>query len=309
MQTYPNKTLLETFTEDSLPDLDTVVLGALELFIETNLPRIETSYTRPLVVGSGNAEVTGRILFSGTDAVFASESTYALKLEHIESIDGVVLVSASGGKHAPGILQTAQAQGKHVTLVTNNEHAPAREYANAVYTFPKNREPYTYNTSTYMGMLLGHTGEDPEVIHRFITERVATSALPDFSAYTKYYCLVPPQFAGIIRMLHIKFVELFGRQLARDIETIESVKHATTVVPSDELFISFGEENTQWGEAHNRVCIPLPENGDYASMMAVGYFLIGQIQKAHPPYFKENIAQYLRHASEVFGQPLSIIVE
>ena len=66
-----NIDVLNTFTIDTIPDLDVAVLGALELFQKEKLPRIEISYKRPLVVGSGNAEATGRIIFEDTDAVFA----------------------------------------------------------------------------------------------------------------------------------------------------------------------------------------------------------------------------------------------
>jgi len=43
--------------------------------------------------------------------------------------------------------------------------------------------------------------------------------------------------------------------------------------------------------------------------MAVAYYIIGQIQKSHPQYFKENIKEYLKETSKVFGHELSVIVE
>ncbi|MCI0616828.1 hypothetical protein L0244_27945, partial [bacterium] len=177
------------------------------------------------------------------------------------------------------------------------------------YVFPKNREPYTYNTSTYMGMIIGKTGESPAEIMRFLSERVDDIALPNFSRYDKYFLIVPPKFSGIIRMLQVKFIELFGRRIARDVETSEYMKHAVTVVPSDELFISFGDENTLWGKPENRLNIPLPENADYAAMMAIGYYIIARIQKQHRPYFKENIAAYTEKVSKIFGTTIASIVE
>ncbi len=126
--------------------------------------------------------------------------------------------------------------------------------------------------------------------------------------YKGFYLIVPPQFAGVIRMLHVKFIELFGRNIARDVETSEYVRHATTVAPSDELFISFGEANTKWGKPENRLDIPLPENADYAAMMAVGYYTVAQIQKAQTPYFKQNIASWAKYVSELYGETLDPIV-
>ena len=84
-------------------------------------------------------------------------------------------------------------------------------------------------------------------------------------------------------MLNVKFIELFGRNIARDVETFEYLmKHATTVVPSDELFISFGEKNETWGDPKNRLFIPLPEGCKYGAMMAIGYTVISKIQAAYP---------------------------
>lgn len=304
--------ILNTFTIETLPDLDVAVLGALELFQNEKPPAMDFSmYKRPLVVGSGNAEATGRIIFEDTDAVFASESNFENKLQYIPDIDGVILISASGGKHAPIIAKRAQELGKKVALITNNSEAPAKEFAEKdhIFVFPKNREPYTYNTSTYMGMILGVTHENPKAIQSFIEDRIDALSFLDFSKRDKYFLIVPPRFSGIIRMLEVKFIELFGRKIARDVETSEYMKHAVTVVPSDELFVSFGEKNNMWGEPSERLHIPLPENAGYAAMMAIGYYVIAQIQKSHPPYFKENIAAYTEKVSKVFGSKIDSIVE
>jgi len=310
-----NIQILNTFTLDNIPDLDVAVLGALELFQKEPLPKIKLDvYKRPLVVGSGNAEATGRIIFQDLDAIFASESNFEEKLKSVKTIDGVVVVSASGEKHAPIIEQRAKKYGKHVTLITNSRGSSAekkldKKHTYDEYVFPKNREPYTYNTSTYMGMILGHTGEDAAEIYMFIKEKIDTLIFPNLSRYNKFYLIVPPQFSGIIRMLQVKFIELFGRNIARDVETSEYVPHATTVAPSDEFFISFGYENNNWGKPQNRLNIPMPEKANYGAMMAVGYYVIAQIQKQHPPYFKENIASYTKQVSKIFGNKINPIVE
>ncbi|PIP61030.1 hypothetical protein COW99_06260 [Candidatus Roizmanbacteria bacterium CG22_combo_CG10-13_8_21_14_all_38_20] len=309
---YKNIDTLNTFTLDTIPDLDVAVLGALELFQKKKAPELNTKkYKRPLVVGSGNAEATGRIIFEDTDAIFASESNFESKLKHIPDIDEVILISASGGKHAPIIAKYAKELDRNITLITNNPNAEASKFVedNKIFIFPKNREPYTYNTSTYMGMILGKTNEDPEEIQKFIQQQIDTLTFPDFSQYDKYFLIIPPKFFGIIRMLEVKFIELFGRKIARDVETSEYMKHAVTVVPSKELFISFGEKNTIWGEPDQRLHIPLPKNAGYAAMMAIGYYIIAQIQKQHPPYFKENIATYTKQILKIFGNTINPIVE
>lgn len=310
-----NIQILNTFALDNIPDLDVAVLGALELFQKKPVPKLKLDiYKRPLVVGSGNAEATGRIIFQDLDAIFASESNFEEKLKSVKSIDGVVVVSASGEKHAPIIERVSKKYGKHITLITNTQGSSAekeldKKHPYDEYVFPKNREPYTYNTSTYMGMILGYTGEDPAEIYNFILKEINLASFPNLAKYSKFYLIVPSQFSGIIRMLQVKFIELFGRNIARDIETSEYVPHATTVAPSDELFISFGYENSVWGEPEKRLSIPLPEWGNYGAMMAVGYYTIAQIQKQHPPYFKQNIASYTKFVSGIFGTIITPIVE
>jgi len=310
-----NITTLENFGLNNIPNLDVAVLGALELFQQKPLPQIDIStYKHPLIVGSGNAEATGRIIFEKIDAIFASESNFETKLKNIPAIDGVVIISASGEKHAPIIAKAARDMDKPVTLITNSSNSSTnKEFISGQnyneYVFPKNREPYTYNTSTYMGMVLGATNEDPAEIERFIRESIDNLQFPDFSKYDKYFLIVPSKFSGIIRMLQVKFIELFGRNIARDVETSEYVVHATTVAPSNELFISFGEQNDKWGNPENRLFVPLPENADYVAMMAIGYYMVAQIQKAYPHYFKDNIADYTEKVSKIFGQTIFPIVE
>ncbi len=306
---------LNSFDVHSLPNLDVVVMGALELFTQNGVEKLDIPFKRPLVVGSGNAEATGKILFSDSAAVTASESSYTQKLATIADIDGVVIVSASGAKHAPIIARTAVESGKKVVLLTATPNSETSQlFGNNPdfkdYVLPKNREPYTYNTSTYMGMILAKTGEDASAIKSYIETTVDQIALPDFSKYQKYFMVVPPEFSGITRMLQVKFIELFGREVARDVETSEYMRHATTVVPSDqELFISFGEENTIWGTPENRLFIPLPENADYAAMMAIGYYTVGKIQAHYEHMFKDNIVNYTTEASKLFGSTITPIVE
>ncbi len=312
----PNIDKLNSFDMENIPELDTAVLGTLELFQQKPLPRIDvSSFGRPLVVGSGGAEAASRIMFEKADAVFASESNVDEKLANIPAIDSVVLISASGKKHAPIIVDAAKKAAKKVTLITNTPSSPASELldensGDSEFVLPKNREPYTYNTSTYMGMIMGVTGESPAEVKRFIDDCTSKLDSPDFSKYNKYYLMVPTKFLGVIRLLELKFIELFGRNIARDVETIEYARlHATTVVPSDELFISFGEKNEIWGEPENRFFVPLPEGCDYGAMMAIGYYTVGQIQKAYPHYFKDNIQAYCDKVSELSGNSIRPIVE
>lgn len=298
---------LKTFTEDTLPDLDVAVMGALELFTNTPLPPIDLPLKRPLVIGSGNAEYAGRIIFKDFDAVFASESTYEDRLASIPDIDGVVLISASGSKHAVLIGKTLKGIRVKAWLLTNNAAAPAREYfdADKFLVFPKNREPYTYNTSTYLGLILAKTRDNPDTIRAFIETHISDDLIPSFSARPAFTFILPAQYGELRNMLRTKFDELFGPKLVGRFFTPEEFKHAKTVVKDpDELFINFSDSPT--GQT-NELRLSLPEG--YGAALAVSYYVVGLIQRSKPPYFKENIARYTEEASAVFGSEIKPVVD
>lgn len=305
--------LLSDFTLQNLPELDTVTKGALELFADTVLPEVDyTQFKRPLVVGSGNAAVIGMLIFEDIDAVFADESSYHQKLKTVKDIDGVYLISASGGKHAIAIATELKATGLKTILLTNNAEAPAKEIVgeDSTFVFPKNREPYTYNTSTYMGMLLSKTFEDEKVILAFIEKELEPRIPKNLQDYEAFYLIVPEHFTNVRELFETKFNELFGPRLMARVFTLEQTKHAKTVIPApSELFVSFGVENTQFGKEQNRLFIPLPSDADYVAIMAIGYVFIGHIQKQFPPFYKERIESYCNETSAVFLSTINPIVE
>jgi hypothetical protein len=300
-----------------LIDLDQCVIDALELFAnpKTGLPQPDfRRFAHPLIVGSGNAAATGRIMFADTDAVFADESTYKISLDVVPNVDAVVIVSASGGKHAPRIAEFLRLRGKTIPilLLTCNKEAEAKKDVDEMIEFPWNPEPYTYNTSTYMGMILSKTREDPKAILEHI-KKVVDPAVRDFGtpigSFDAYYLLVPEPLDLIRPMLSTKFVELFGRRVARDVFTKSQAMHATTLVSYDtELFISFGVENEWWGTPQRRLHIPLSSNAGHATIMAVGYYVIGKIQAQKFPFLKTNVAAYCEEAEKWFGRTLPMVV-
>jgi|TARA_B100001971_G_C18184446_1_gene534753 hypothetical protein len=289
-----------------LIDLDECVLNALELFQKTKLPKLKHNFKRPLVVGSMNAALTGQIIMQDTDAVFADEGTFEEKLNTVKGIDGCLLLSASGKKHAPVIAKAVKKRGIKVILITNNDTAPAKAIAHETIILPKNVEPFTYNTSTYMGMILTKTKEDPKKILAHINK--IKNKIPNMKKYKAFYLIIPEEFPSIRDMFLTKFDELFGPMLTCRCWSYETTKHAKTVIPWDkELFISFGHENKIFGK--NRYNVPLPKGASYATLMAVGYYVIGQIQKDNPAYFKKNIVAFTKAASKLFGSDIQPIVK
>jgi len=284
-------------------DLDTCVENALELFSHEKLPSIALSFKRPLVIGSGNAAVTGRIMFSDRNAVFADESNYTEKLKAVKEVDGAVLISASGGKHAPLLAKELKKRRIKTILLTNNASALAIPYVHQAHVFPRNTEPYTYNTSTYLSMILGKTGEDPRKIARLIK----TVKVPNFKKFDSFFIIVPNDFDNIREMFLTKFDELFGSKITGRVFTVDQVKHAKTVVPNEkECFIGLGVQNKQWGA--QRYNFALPRNAGPGTAILIGYWIIGQIQKQHPPYFKRNIEHYTKLVSKMFKQDIKPLV-
>ncbi len=375
----------------SYPSLSRIVLETIDLYSShTDLPRIDlTQFHTPLVVGSGNGNYTGRILFRDIGAYYANEAEVEKKLENIPSITDVVVVSASGEKHAPIILEAAKRHGKLTFLISSSEVSTGRSIADGSIIMPKIREPYTYNTSTYFGYMLAETPNiDLVKLREFLTgelsntlsfrtlwnevrnpakkhtsllsfsEGESDSVIPaekvnshevkreaplgdaeiltddqrfrdkpgmtepfkndlfdsplegspkaevdgiDFSQFSSFFLVIPDEFVLLREMFEVKFIELFGRKVARDIFSYEQMKHATTVVQdSGELFICFGNDSwVVYGE--NQMNLPIYDAKSYAAMMLVGYYLIGKIQDSLPPYFAESIEDYCLRAKALSG--------
>jgi hypothetical protein len=293
------------FDKSQIKALDEVVISGLELFTRESPPKLELpEFRRPLVVGSGNAAAVGKILFHDRDAVFADESTYMERLKAIPGIDGAVLVSASGSKHASPIAKELQKRKIRTVLLTCNPQAPAGKLVSQTIVFPRQPEPYTYNTSTYLGMVLAKTREDPKKI----LDHVRKLKIPqDLGNYSAFFLIIPEKFTLAREMMLTKFDELFGPMVSGRAFTLEQAKHAKTVVGSEkELFISFGEKNRIFGT--RRLDIPLPKNADYVAMLATGYYVIGKIQKQHPPYFRDNVEAFCKRASKVFRERIEPMV-
>ena len=304
--------VLESFELSNLPDLDVAVIGALELLSESKLPTLNPNHRQYLVIGSVNALSTGKIIFNNRNAIFASESNYLKIIEQNPKLEGVVLVSASGGKHAIEIAKNIEEKGLDLTLLTNNPNAPAKEFLSEknIIVFPKNREPYTYNTSTYLSMILASTGENPKQILSLIESAVKPKLLRNFGDYNAVVIIVPPRFELVKDMFRTKFDELFGPRIVGRVFTSEEIKHAKTVVSAgDELLSGLGVHNEDFGLTQNRINISLSAESSYGEVLAVGYYLIGQIQKSHPPYFKNSLEEYTNKISKIFNQDIKPIVE
>lgn len=299
------------FTENNLIWLDECVLAALELFQTVEIKKWDFSkFKKPLIAGSGNAIVTAEIIFSWINAVFCDETNFDIQIK--KDIDGVIILSASWEKHAPIFAEKSQKLWFETFLITCSKDSSAEKivWKNNTIITPKNREPYTYNTSTYMGWVLANTWENPEQIQQYITQIIdPILEEKDFSKFNAYLLVTPDKFAWVNQLFRVKFIELFGRKIARDVFSYEHMKHAITVVPDDkELAISFWEGEFDF--ENTKLNIPLPKNCDLATIMAIWYYVIWKIQQSYPNYFQKNIWSYIDRANESwFSKGLKVIVD
>lgn len=233
------------------------------------------------------------------------------KLANIDSITDIVVISASGEKHAPIILNTAKQHQKKTLLISSSAKSSGRDIADQTIVMPKIREPYTYNTSTYFGYMLAETPDlDLVKLREFITGTLENEiAKINFAEYSSFFIVIPNEFVLLREMFETKFIELFGRKVARDIFSYEQMKHATTVVQdARELFLCFGN-TTGIVYGSNQIDLPIFDSTSYAAMMLVGYYTIGEIQTALPPYFMDSIEEYCKRAKAQSGFNISPWVE
>ena len=90
---------------NNLSTLDETVLAALDFFSQKKPVQLNLkSFYFPIVVGSGNAYNTAKLLFSGQKAIIASESNFKVILKNYQEliknkiIKEALIISASGEK-------------------------------------------------------------------------------------------------------------------------------------------------------------------------------------------------------------------
>lgn len=273
------------------------VIQALEFFAKNPVPKLDLkSFNLPFVVGSGNAYNTGLILFSEQSALFADESSFKKLITAFDKavsskmITDAVIISASGEKDSVWEVELAKAKGLKTTLLTTKPNSSAAKVADKTISYKSIDEPYTYNVSTYMGMILSGTGESISEIQSFVSSLKFPT---NFAEYDAYAFVVPDKYASVCPMLDIKKSELFGPYLSLRAFPEGHARHAKFVVRSKkELVISVGTKNEHYGDPASRWEIDFPKNLSFAGMMAATYAIVGRMQEAKHPYYNENILNY-----------------
>lgn len=307
--------ITKNMASNNLPNLNETVIAALDFFEKNQPPHFNLkSLDFPLVVGSGNAFNTGQIIFSEKPAIIANESNFKKIITGYKPlikkkiITEAVIISASGEKDSIWEIKLAKKNGLKTILLTCSPESSAAKLANQTIVYKKLPEPYTYNVSTYLGMILAAKNEKANGIKKIINSLKLSK---DLKKYTAYSFILPDEFSAIAPMLEIKRNELFGPYLSLRAFSFGEARHAKFVNNSaKELVISFGE-NKYFGLKENRLDIKLPKNAGFSLVFALAYYLIGKIQEVKPPYFKKNITAFCKNAPQAYGghKPFDIIVK
>lgn len=302
--------------KENLPSLSEVVIAAISYFIKNRPPKLgPKGFNFPMIIGSGNAYNAGQIIFGSQKALFANESNFKEITKNYHDlisqkiISDAVVISASGEKDSIWEVKLAKKLGLKTSLFTCSPQSSAAKLADHVYEYHKLPEPYTYNTSTYLGMILSATMEDPKVI----LKHLKSIKLPNrFRRYDSYAFVLPNKFAALAPMLEIKRNELFGPKLSLRAFSEGEARHAKFVIRDErELVISFGE-NLYFGHKKHRWEIELPKGANYGLMMALTYFIIGKIQEGKPAWFEKNIYNFCNdYGFPPYGsnKPFEVIVK
>ncbi|PIS09626.1 hypothetical protein COT75_00280 [Candidatus Beckwithbacteria bacterium CG10_big_fil_rev_8_21_14_0_10_34_10] len=299
-----------------LINLDKAVINALDLFSLEKPPKMDLDKINlPFVIGSGNAYNTGKLIFSQKAAIFADESNFKTLLKSYELvikkglISQAIIISASGEKDSVWEIELANKSGLKTHLLTCSPNSSAAKAADKVYLFKKLPEPYTYNVSTYLGMVLASTNENPKIIREFIGN---VKLKDNFSTYQSYSFILDDKYIDICPMIDIKKSELFGSRLSIRCFTNGHARHAKFVIPWEkELVVSIGTENKYFGHPNHRLSIELPETASFGTILSLTYFIVGKVQESKPHYYKENIKAYCRdYGPKAYGKntPFEIIV-
>lgn len=294
----------------TIKNLDEVVIDALEFHANERQVKFDIDLNKKiLVIASGNALPTGRIIFDEYDALYADEGDYRSTLLNKKLFDIVVVISASGEKHAPGIVEKALALGAETYLMTCDKNSTAASLLSdeRIIVTGSLSEPLTYNTSTYLGMVLPVTGENPQLILDHIRDVVepllSDTKLPKLAKFKAHYVMISPYHHLAQPMIVTKFDELFGGRVNGRVYTDETTKHAKTVVCwRSELFTSIGCQNDNFGES--RLHIPLTKNADYAEFISVAYYFVGRLQAAYPDWFRQSVEEYKKLQELLFSGSL-----
>lgn len=298
-----------------IPNLDESVINALNFFKnrKNSFPKKVFS-GMAFVVGSGNAYNIAEALFFSEKIILSNESNFKNTIKTYKSfidkgiIKEALVISASGEKDSIWELKLAKKNGLKTTLFTCNKNSSAGKIADKVFLFDKITEPYTYNVSTYLGMIMAKE----KVQSKKLLSLLKGLQFPEnFANYKAYSFVLPDELSPVAKMLEIKRDELFGARISLRAFSEGQARHAKFVIPWEKELVISLKENKLFGIDNNRWEIKTKEKINFSLSIAICYYIIGKIQESSTPYFKNNIKNYCKKASLAYSknQKFSVIVE
>ena len=182
------------------------------------------------------------------------------------------------------MFRQAKGVGTDILFITNTDNSPLEKEAENYprfkkILFPAIEEPPTYNVSTYLGMIMSQTQENPNQILDLINKLEQKTNFSILKENNKLFFVFPNKFVYLTEMTYTKMHELFGRQIPFAAETFQSMRHGIDNLVSDELFVFLGDKPNKFTKSQNTFHIPLPPKANYATAIAVLYYTIGKLQK------------------------------
>ncbi|NCC71593.1 hypothetical protein EOM09_08535 [bacterium] len=200
-----------------------------------------------------------------------------------------LIISASGEKDAIWEINEAKKYKLKTQLLTCNKQASAAKIADKTRVFKKITEPYSYNFSTYLSMILAKYQENPKKIKNFLNKLNVPKKFNNFQYFT---FILPDKYRAITDMIKVKDDEMFAANSSLRAFSEGQARHAKFIYQAKkELVISFGS-NKYFGYPENRWEIKLPKYENYAFHLSLGYYLVGLIQTKKPDYFKNSLEDY-----------------
>jgi fructoselysine-6-P-deglycase FrlB-like protein len=277
-------------------NLNQTVIETLNFFLKNPAKKISFHKSKlSLAVGSVNAKNTAKMLLANQATIYADESNLKSILKTHQPlikqkiIDQAVIISASGEKDAVWEIKALKKLGLKTTLLTCNPEASTIKLADNFHIFPKISEPYSYNFSTYLSMLLSFYQENPSQIKKFLENLKIPK---NFKSFKYFSFILDDKYRAIAEMIKVKDDEMFAAKSSLRAFSFGQARHAKFIYQNkNEMVISFGK-NQYFGHPKNRWEIDLSKNHNYAFTLSLAYYLVGLIQEQKPDYFKRSLKDY-----------------
>jgi hypothetical protein len=193
--------------QEKIEKLDHYAIKTLESLPNWKYPELKIEKSgKNIFMGSGDAANTGKIFAQILGGRALNVCNYQIFFENEPNRDSdIYIVNASGGKDGLKMAKWLTERNWHPKLLTNNPEPPAGKYLRPedIFVFPADKEPPTYNVSTYASMIYWLLKEDlPQ-----IEDKIKNLEIPDLRKYKFIFFMVQDKYETLGRMATRKIAE------------------------------------------------------------------------------------------------------